>query len=349
MKILTLNCSPDFSWLTNRGLKLEIENKTIPLFFALKFLYPVKDSNGAMVDLYTPDVALYLEQTYYNSNYDVIMVGWNPTNYDNRVSHTGGYTCPDKLSFGARWITVRQDTPANNIYPVHELMHAICDKINIDFGDRTPKDFMDVTPVNGVWISFYENDYKITDPLSNFNQTWKNILPFLDQLNGGKAHNDPSYQYDTKTGMINSLYKAHVAPQTNINPIPVVSIIRDSDDGIQTLGTLTFGSFSCKTLERPWKQNQHNISCIPTGTYQCSYTFSLGHLGWTYEVNNIPGRSGIRIHSANFYLDLEGCIALGSGYANLNSDQELDIINSRLTINNFVTLLNKKDFTLIIK
>lgn len=132
-------------------------------------------------------------------------------------------------------------------------------------------------------------------------------------------------------------------------PVPVVTITRTSDNGIQTLGDLNFGSFNCKTIERPWKNNQHNISCIPKGTYHCTYTFSLTHLGWTYQVNNVPNRSGIRIHSANYYTDLEGCIGLGSGYEDINKDGQLDAINSKLTVNNFVTLLNKKDFTLIIK
>lgn len=183
MKILTINCNPDFSWLISKGLKIEVTRGVSTTVFPLKFLYQVKDSTGLMVDTYTPDVAAYLEQTYHNSDYDVIVVGWNPANYDSKVNHTGGYTCPDKLSNGTRWITIRQDAPPNNLYPIHEMMHALCNIINIDFGDHTSRDFMDNTPVNGVYLPYYENDYNITDPNSNFNSTWKGIAPFLDRLN----------------------------------------------------------------------------------------------------------------------------------------------------------------------
>lgn len=128
-----------------------------------------------------------------------------------------------------------------------------------------------------------------------------------------------------------------------------VTIERFSDDGVQTLGNLSIGSFTCKTLERPWKENQHDISCIPKGTYLCKYTLSLSHLGWTYALYNVTGRSGIRIHAGNDYMDSEGCILLGTAYGNINGDGEADVINSRITIAAFVKLLEKKPFTLIIK
>lgn len=346
MKIHALNCNPDLSWLTQKGLKIELTTETITESFPLKYLFQVKDSTGSMVDLYTPDVGSYLESKYPTKLYDIVMVGWDPRSYGPEVSHTGGYTCPISLLCGTRWITVRQDTPQNNIYPVHEMMHAIGGIINIDMGDRIPKDFMDVTPVNGQWLPYYENDYNNPDPLSNFNQTWKNYLPFLDRLNNIVtpkplvAPDDPSHKYNTQTGKLNPNY---------IEPTQIVVLTRTVDDGVQTLGELLVGSFSCKTLERPWKGNQVNISCIPKGTYHCSYTFSLSHLNWTYALQSVPGRSGIRIHSANYYLDLEGCIGLGSEYRNINGDSEVDIINSKITVAAFETYLGKKDFTLIIK
>lgn len=45
--------------------------------------------------------------------------------------------------------------------------------------------------------------------------------------------------------------------------------------------------FVCKTLELAWKANANNISCIPTGTYECKYSKSArmtakkGHPIWT--------------------------------------------------------------------
>lgn len=129
---------------------------------------------------------------------------------------------------------------------------------------------------------------------------------------------------------------------------PEVVLTRKSDDGIQTLGELTFGDFKCKTLERPYKGNKNGISCVPKGIYSVKYTFSPKFLKYTYQLVNVPKRSGIRIHSASFWHDLEGCIALGSDYKYIDKDKQIDIINSRKTIQKFEELLNKKDFTLII-
>ena len=69
------------------------------------------------------------------------------------------------------------------------------------------------------------------------------------------------------------------------------------------------GNFQCHTIELPWINNQHQLSCIPEGMYNLSkrYTDRLGnHL----MVNNVPGRSMILIHPANDALrELKGCIA----------------------------------------
>lgn len=128
-----------------------------------------------------------------------------------------------------------------------------------------------------------------------------------------------------------------------------IIINRISDDGVQTLGTLVMGNFTCRTLERPWKNNIKNISCIPKGTYLCKHTFSPKFLKYTYELKNVPNRSGIRIHSGNFFFDIEGCILLGDGYRDINNDGKLDVVNSRITVKRFEELLGLKDFNLIIQ
>src|SRR5436190_1221295 len=137
-----------------------------------------------------------------------------------------------------------------------------------------------------------------------------------------------------------------------------VLLKRFSDDGKQTLGTLSFVKndgqlFDCKTLELPFKNNQSNISCIPAGTYTCKYTRSNrmskpGHDVFTYEVLNVRGRAGIRIHSANFFTQLLGCVALGSEHRDINGDKELDVPGSVVTIQSFTEQLQKQDFKLVI-
>ncbi|TXG75715.1 hypothetical protein E6Q11_07060 [Candidatus Dojkabacteria bacterium] len=133
------------------------------------------------------------------------------------------------------------------------------------------------------------------------------------------------------------------------NTIPTVLITRNGDDGVQTLGTLELGWFKCNTLERPWKNNAPNISCIPKGEYTVKWTFSPKFMRYTYEVQNVPKRSGIRFHTGNFVTDISGCFLLGNGYKDLNKDGRLDIINSTATIKAFEQLLNKQEFKLIIK
>lgn len=140
---------------------------------------------------------------------------------------------------------------------------------------------------------------------------------------------------------------------TPVQAVPTVTIVREKSDSKQTLGKLTVNvngvSFSCETLELPWLNNASNISCIPVGTYDVKYTFSPKFLKFTYQIMNVPKRSGIRIHSSNYYTDLLGCIALGTTRADINKDGVLDITNSRIAIAAFEKILNKKPFKLIIR
>jgi hypothetical protein len=134
-----------------------------------------------------------------------------------------------------------------------------------------------------------------------------------------------------------------------------VIIKRTSDDGKETVGTIYVLDFTAYTLELPYKDNQHDISCIPTGTYRCKWTRSNrlsaveGKDVFTYEIMNVPDRAGIRIHSANYFSQLLGCIALGDSLIDLNKDNEQDVANSRATIAKFNELMNKQDFLLTIE
>ena len=134
-----------------------------------------------------------------------------------------------------------------------------------------------------------------------------------------------------------------------------VRIVRLIDTGMEALGSITAGDtaiFLAKTLELPWKLNLPNQSCIPTGIYTCKWTRSnrlsdlTGHDVFTYEVLNVPGRTGIRIHSANYFYQLLGCIALGDAHKDINGDGQLDVIHSGNTVNQFNTLMNKESFIL---
>lgn len=133
----------------------------------------------------------------------------------------------------------------------------------------------------------------------------------------------------------------------------VVRIKRSLSDSKQTLGVLSVdiggASFSCKTLELPWKNNEKNVSCIPRRIYDVKQTFSYKFMKFTYEILNVPNRSGIRMHSANYFYQLLGCISLGNGLQDLNGDGEIDVVNSRNTVVAFERFMKKGAFTLIIE
>ncbi len=140
------------------------------------------------------------------------------------------------------------------------------------------------------------------------------------------------------------------------------TITRIPDDK-QTVGALSVddGDFSCHSLELKWLNNQNLVSCIPTGEYTCKYTRSTRlselHGGdyYTYEILNVPGRGGVRIHSGNFGYkadgkpDSKGCPLLGSDYKDINGDGVLDIVNSKNTVKAFEEFMEYKDFKLIIR
>lgn len=144
------------------------------------------------------------------------------------------------------------------------------------------------------------------------------------------------------------------AAQPQPEPIPDgVTITRTYTDK-ETFGDLVAykdgKKFTCKTLELPWLNNQHNISCVPEGVYTCTWCFKGGIFGYVYQIQNVPGRDGVLIHSANFAagknVQLEGCVAVGSDFQDINGDGILDIINSKITLKAFEDFMQRKNFTL---
>jgi len=69
------------------------------------------------------------------------------------------------------------------------------------------------------------------------------------------------------------------------------------------------GARVCSSIELPWKNNQHRISCIPEGKYELTKRYSQ-RFGWHLLVNNVANRSYILIHAYNDALkESKGCIA----------------------------------------
>ena len=96
--------------------------------------------------------------------------------------------------------------------------------------------------------------------------------------------------------------------------------------------------FECATLELAYKNNQRNISCIPTGEYDMHHRFSPAH-GDHLILLGVDGRSYILLHRGNFHWNTQGCILVGKNHVDINRDGELDISASKQTFANLMAVL----------
>lgn len=92
------------------------------------------------------------------------------------------------------------------------------------------------------------------------------------------------------------------------------------------------------TIELPFLDNQKQISCIPVGDYTVKKRWSIKY-GNHLEVQNVPNRTYILIHSGNYFTQTKGCVLLGFYHAHLNPDNELDCVNSREALRSLLALL----------
>ena len=111
-----------------------------------------------------------------------------------------------------------------------------------------------------------------------------------------------------------------------------------SKDGATIGSFLIDGGFQYYSLEdvvrevagqpvSQWKvQNQ---TAIPRGTYEVIIDFSTRFQRDMPHVLNVPGFTGIRIHSGNTDADTDGCILLGT----TRTDNE--VLNSRVAFDDF--------------
>ena len=133
----------------------------------------------------------------------------------------------------------------------------------------------------------------------------------------------------------------------------IVKIIRTFPDAKQTLGKLLIIDgdmilFDCHTLELSWKDNKQNESCIPTGTYLIKRRFSEKHKTH-WHIQDVPGRDMILIHSGNFNSQIQGCVLVGMGLADINGDGYLDVTESKAALENIFEYLPDEQYELIIK
>ncbi len=120
-----------------------------------------------------------------------------------------------------------------------------------------------------------------------------------------------------------------------------IKIVRDWQDKNQTLGKCTVYDecnkplFSALSLERGWRNNENRVSCVPLGTYTVVLEYSDKFEMDLWELKNVPNRSECKFHSANYWFQLNGCIALGRTLADINNDDYQDVTSSKSTMKDF--------------
>jgi len=123
--------------------------------------------------------------------------------------------------------------------------------------------------------------------------------------------------------------------------IRTLIIDRYSVDKTQAVGNATVLDgkgkpiFNCKSLERGWNNNEKMISCVPKGRYTMKLEWSNRFGANLWELKNVPNRSECKLHSANYWSQLNGCIALGLSLRDINGDGEVDATSSRRAMTEF--------------
>lgn len=100
-------------------------------------------------------------------------------------------------------------------------------------------------------------------------------------------------------------------PTFYTNMIMTLTRLDSTDHGVFGHLTINGQAFDCVTLEN------HNL-LIPEGSYKCSIYHSPRLNREVILLHDVPNRTMIEIHNANWEKQLEGCIAVGrerDGYA----------------------------------
>lgn len=125
-----------------------------------------------------------------------------------------------------------------------------------------------------------------------------------------------------------------------------VRIRRFYQDDKVTLGSLQIEGVDHSpifTLENPWVNNETDVSCIPSGVYQCKY-FNGQIYKRSYHVRGVPGRSAILIHVGNYPSNTRGCILPGCGIETVIS--EYMVTYSKMAMNRLRAILGRENFIL---
>jgi hypothetical protein len=110
--------------------------------------------------------------------------------------------------------------------------------------------------------------------------------------------------------------------------------------------------FKCKSLERGWHNNKPFFSCIPPAPneskiYKWKVVSPSNNIPYNHiHILDVPDRTAIKVHRANYYEQLHGCIAVGKDLRYINKDDILDLTDSKVTMDALMASLTSEEGTI---
>lgn len=119
-------------------------------------------------------------------------------------------------------------------------------------------------------------------------------------------------------------------PVSGVDGIVIDRIFEDDKKTLSECGVWVKDKFVFyfKGLELPWRNNEREVSRIPSGEFDAiaakrpNGKFSIRFL-------EVVGRSWILIHIANYIREIRGCIAPGLKFADIDGDGMIDVSDSK--------------------
>jgi len=93
--------------------------------------------------------------------------------------------------------------------------------------------------------------------------------------------------------------------------------------------------YASVSMERGYMNNAQNISNVPAGTYPIVFEYSDKFDMKLWEIKGVAGRSECKIHAANYWYQLNGCISPGVEPTDLDGDGYLDVTHSADSLKSF--------------
>jgi hypothetical protein len=137
------------------------------------------------------------------------------------------------------------------------------------------------------------------------------------------------------------------------------TVARGPSTDLGTFSTAAFGPLTMDWLELPDRDNAPDISCVPAAAYVLRQVWSNRFNRMVYIFTNVPGRSKIEVHPANwagdtalgYYSDLEGCSSPGHGVGQIETphgNMQQAVLHSTAAFNELMAYLAGDDCLLTI-